>query len=211
MAALNAPKVLEKKITLIAMNMGPLCQSCFALIMGLSKRDVSRKVSKAKNNVVVHQRAFTGSRKGTFSEKGAQARLFLEELKQNGSPSPSTDEVFLGPWTKKEYHRRYLDKYKTGVSEDHFKQIWRSSFPRMKVLKYTKSKGNDCTTCTILKDKIDLCDKKDVSQLTKLRQELKDHVDEYVEAKMDYYRVRDEAKRDPKYIRIRLTRCLGNS
>lgn len=200
LSQINSHKVIGQKLTLQAMNMAPLCQRCFALVMGLSLRDVSRKVSEAKKDIVHHQRSISGSRKGTLTEKGAQARIFLEELRKNGSPSPSSDEVFLGPWTKKEHYRQYVEKYKEGVSEEHFLQIWRSSFSRMKVVKYRKSKMNDCTTCTRVKDQIDLCPETDVAQLTKLRKELKEHVDEYVEAKMYYYRFRDEAKKEPRYL-----------
>lgn len=104
----------EQRIVLGALNMKPLCKSCFAFVMGLKRSDVTRKIKAAREDKVRLERAGKG-KQGKFSEKGANVRFFLQRLWDEGNVfhatnwslgnhSPKGEEVILAPFGKSYYY-----------------------------------------------------------------------------------------------------------
>ena len=129
------------------------CRSCFALVAGCSVRTINRRVSDWSDGVNVWSREHVQKEEGIYTERGANARVWLQALQEDlGDKCPDNPDIYLPPCTKSDYYREYVAEVRDVVKLPTFLQIWRLEFPRLKIPR--QKRLGKCKVCAELKEKL---------------------------------------------------------
>ena len=171
-----------------------ICRSCFAFMTGVHVRTVHRRVSEWTDGLNVWHRGSTPA-EGKFTERGARARLWIEELqKELGDQNPENADIYLPPCSKSDYYREYANEIKDCVKLPTFLRIWRWEFGNLKIPK--QKRLGKCKTCAHLKEKLANCQTPE--QRAAAKKERREHLNDCRVERKEYHKNRTWAKQNPK-------------
>lgn len=170
------------------------CRSCFAFMAGVTKKTVDRRVIDWSDGMNLWTRDQTRREEGIYTEKGANARLWLEALKRDlGDQCPDSPDIYLPPATKTDYYQEYAAETKETVKLPSFLLIWRTEFPTLKIPR--QKRLGKCKVCADLKEKLAAAQTPEERDL--LKQKRRDHLT-FVRLERKYYHMnRARAKKFP--------------
>lgn len=175
------------------------CRPCFSFMAGSSLRSVNRRVSDWSDGVNLWTRENAKKEEGRYSEKGANARLWLEALRDElGDQCPDSPDLYLPPGTKSDYYKEYAAEVKTSVKLETFLLIWRKEFPNLKIPR--QKRLGKCKVCAELKEK--LATEQTPQRRAELKQQRRDHL-MFVRLQRKYYhRNRKMAQDNPDNVLV---------
>ena len=166
---------------------------------GCSLRSVHRRVSDWSDGLNIWTRDNAQKEEGRYTEKGANARFWLEALKAElGDQCPDSPDLYLPPGTKTDYYKEYEAEVKETVKLETFLLIWRKEFANLKIPR--QKRLGKCKVCADLKEK--LASEQTPQKRAELKQQRKDHL-AFVRLQRKYYhRNRAMAQQNPNDILV---------
>lgn len=163
---------------------------------GCDVRTVHRRVVEWMDGVNVWVPASEGKApQGRYTERGARARLWLEDLqKELGDQSPESKDIYLPPCPKSDYYREYINENPDGVKLPTFLRIWNWEFNNLKIPR--QKRLGKCKKCAHLKEKLATCESP--KERLALKQERREHLLQCRLERKEYHKNRAFAKKYPK-------------
>ena len=164
-----------------------VCESCFCLRVGFSKRTFEYR----KANIRQGQRNFVHGNKGAErpnSEKGNYWRAAMKEyFSLAGDKHPKSGDILLSPIARSDiYEEIKIDIVNLGkpiISLSWFNCVWRLEFPYVKIP--PKLRLGLCDKCVDYKDQLTVI--KDVGERIIIKQSRRQHIIEVGQQKQSYY------------------------